>query len=45
MIKEFNCSAGDDPIPVSVNLQGVDILEIEVLAGAAFYNVTLAGIQ
>lgn len=44
LIKEFTATAGDDPIQVSVNITGVEILKIEIDNGA-FYNVTLAGIQ
>ncbi|RXZ78990.1 hypothetical protein EBB07_24970 [Paenibacillaceae bacterium] len=48
-IAEFTTEAGDDPIPVTVDLRGVEILKIVTAAqGAgygALYNVTLSGIK
>ncbi|NOU91646.1 hypothetical protein GC093_00130 [Paenibacillus sp. LMG 31456] len=55
LIKSFKTTAGDDPIQVSVDVRGVEILEIQtynrnasgssVETDGAFYNVTLAGIE
>ena len=44
LIAEYRAKAGDDPIKVEVNLQGIEILKIKMLGGA-FYNVTLAGME
>lgn len=57
LIKEFRTVAGDDPVPVSVDVRGVEILKIRTFnlttngdkdystTNGTFYNVTLAGIE
>ncbi|MEK4449403.1 MULTISPECIES: stalk domain-containing protein [Paenibacillus] len=45
LIKEIATKVGDDIQQVSVNVQGVEILQIEFDKPSAFYNITLSGIQ
>ncbi|MCR8629947.1 copper amine oxidase N-terminal domain-containing protein [Paenibacillus radicis (ex Xue et al. 2023)] len=55
LIKSFKTVAGNDPVQVSVDVRGVEILEIQtynknanansIETDGAFYNVTLAGIE
>jgi hypothetical protein len=47
LIKEFTTTTGDEPVQISVDVRGVEILKINTPyndATSTFYNVTLAGI-
>lgn len=48
-ISSFDATAGDDPLPVTVDLRGVEILQIRTSGdeghNATLYNVTLSGIK
>lgn len=45
LIKEYTTIAGDDSLPISVNIKGVEILKITGSGNGAFYNVNLAGMK
>ncbi|MUT67396.1 hypothetical protein GOM71_15815 [Paenibacillus sp. NEAU-GSW1] len=45
LIQEYSAEAGDDPVSLTVDLRGVEILVIQTMYSGAFYNATLTGIN